>query len=212
MTDPLESNPGVTPSSPTPQYGPTEREIGAGDETQKQFQLPTEEKESEATQTSRPSPMDVARDASQGSQKMTPEELSGKITDLQSNLSTITKKLQDPSFAKNLTPEHFDAMSKVVDKMNPDLRTIANQSQGEFQPPKIDKDNVVGSIINWINGSQQTLGSALNYLSEAKKPSLASFMKLQYSVQRASQRGELFASIVGASVSGIKTIMSTQLG
>jgi hypothetical protein len=31
-------------------------------------------------------------------------------------------------------------------------------------------------------------------------------------VQRATQRGELFASIVGSTVSGVKTIMSTQLG
>ncbi len=215
MVDPLENTPGVTPSTRVPQYGPDQKEVGAQDETQKQFQLPGADEDGTQTKVAGyPSPMDVARDASQGSQRMSPEELGESITKLHDNLTDISQKLKDPSVINKLTEDHMQAMRQVIDKMNPEMRTIATHSKGEFQPNKIGDHDVVGSVVKWINGSQQALGGALKYLGglEGKQPSLGSFMKLQYSVQRASQRGELFASIIGSSVSGIKTIMSTQLG
>lgn len=210
-TDPV---PKSTPSTSPTQYGPGQKEIGAGDEAQKQFQLPDETKGAEAgqAQAARPSPMELARDQGQGSQRMSPEELDENINKLQDHLQTISQQLQDPSVANKMTGDHLEAMQKVMNKMNPDMRTIANHSKGEFQPGKVDHNNVLGSVIKWINGSQQTLSGAMNHLGSMKKPSMGSFMKLQYSVQRASQRAELFSSIIGSSVSGIKTIMSTQLG
>ncbi len=72
--------------------------------------------------------------------------------------------------------------------------------------------NVLSRVVNWLGGAQGALGGALEYLKTTEKPDITSYLRLQYAVQRATQRGELFSSIVGSSVSGIKTIMSTQLG
>ena len=209
-SNPLEKSPNVTPA---PSYGPDQKEIGSEDENQKQFQLPEEAKGSESTsQAARQSPMELARDSVQGSQRMSPQELNENINHLQNHLNDVSKQLQNPSVANKMTDDHLNAMTKLIGKMNPDMRTIANHSKGEFHPGKVDNNNVLGSVVKWINGSQQTLGGAMNYLGHMKQPSMASFMKLQWSVQRASQRAELFSSIIGSSVSGIKTIMSTQLG
>lgn len=212
-----ENTSGVTPTPPTPEYGRDKPGLGAGEEAQepKPFSLSPEGKEAaETAPAAKPTPMDVAREgAEKGAQKMTPEELNEQISKLKTQLGNVQTNLQNPNVTSRFTKDHYDALGKVAEKMNPDLRSIAKNTDGEFNPPQhIAKEPVLNYITRWINGSQETLSSAMNYIGTQKNPNPASFLKLQYSVQRAVQRGELFASVVGASVSGIKTIMSTQLG
>jgi hypothetical protein len=115
--------------------------------------------------------------------------------------------------SKRFTSDHYEAMQKVIEKLNPDMKTIAKSTNGTFEAPqKKSGESVLGHVANWINGAQGTLGGALDYLQNTKNPDVTSYLRLQYAMQKATQRGELFASIIGSSVSGIKTIMSTQLG
>jgi hypothetical protein len=217
ITDQI-SNPGVSPTEPTPPYGPEKPRLGAGEEAQepKPFSLAPEGGKAAPAEATpeRPSPMEVAGDAARQQQpQMPPEELSGKIVNLQDQLNGIHNKIQDSKFTQNFTSDHYQAMQKVTQKMNPDMKDIAKYSKGEFNPPQQQKgQSVLEYVSNWINGSQGTLGGALDYLQTAQKPDPTTYLRLQYAVQRATQRGELFASIVGSTVSGIKTIMSTQLG
>ncbi len=218
MVDSPTPNPGVTPTPPTPEYGRDKPRLGAGEEAQEQkpFSLepqPGKEGGPQQVSTEKPSPMDLAREGAEKGTRMTPEELNNQLSQLKNRLNETQADLQNPTVTNKFTKDHYDALGKLVDKMNPDMRNIAKNSSGEFNPPQhISGEPVLNYITRWINGSQETLTSALNYVGKEKNPNPASFLKLQYSVQRAVQRGELFASIVGASVSGIKTIMSTQLG
>lgn len=218
MPDEPVSNPGVTPTPKTPEYGEGKPRLGEGEEAQptKPFSLGPEGEvpESEITPT-QPSPMDVAKDAAQerGRREMPPEQLEGEIKKLRGRFGEVHSKLGDPNVTNNFSPDHYEALNRAIEKTNPDLRSLANNSETEFNPPQHEPgESVLNYVGRWLNGSQETLASALDYLSNVKTPTPGAYLKLQYSVQRAVQRGELFASIVGASVSGIKTIMSTQLG
>lgn len=209
---------GVSPTEPASPYGQDKPRLGAGEETQepKPFTIGPEggkASPSEAT-PERPSPMEVAGDAARQHPQIAPTELSENIVELQKKLNNIQDKIQDPRFQQKFTDDHFEGMRKVTQKMNPDMQAIAKNSGGQYTPPQQQKgQGVLEHISDWINGSQGTLGNALSYLqTENPQSDPSSYLKLQYAVQRATQRGELFASIVGSSVSGIKTIMSTQLG
>ena len=210
------SNSGVSPTQPTPPYGPDHPRLGSGEEAQepKPFTLGPEGGQSSTEASSeKPSPMEVAGDAARQQPQMAPEELGGHIVKLNDQLSSIQTKLQDTNTTQKFTTDHFEAMQRLAQKMNPDMQAIAKNSNGQFvTPEKSPGEPVLGYITKWLNGSQGTLSSALDYLQNTKKPDITSYLKLQYAVQRATQKGELFASIVGSSVSGIKTIMSTQLG
>ncbi|NGX60626.1 MAG: hypothetical protein K940chlam9_00092 [Chlamydiae bacterium] len=211
------NNPGVTPTPGTPEYGRDKPRLGAGEEGQepKPFSLgPEAGKEAAQTiSTGQPSPIEVAKESAQAQAQMTPEQLSANMQKLQSQFTQAQTDLKNPDVKGKLTDDHQQALSKLVGKMNPDMKTIAQNSKGEFTPATQNKgEGVVNFVTKWIDASQQTMGNALNYLSNTKKPELGQYLKLQYAVQRATQRGELFASIVGSSVSGIKTLMSTQLG
>ncbi len=207
---------GVSPTQPTPPFGPEKPRIGAGEEAQEPRPFNVGPQGSPATpesQTTKPSPMEVAGDAARQQGAVAPEELSDTLVKLQNQLGNIQDKIQDPNIASKFTDDHYTAMQKVTQKMNPDMQAIAKNSDGEFTPPTQKQgQGVVDWVSNWLDGAQGTLGGALDYLQNTEKPDITSYLKLQYAVQRASQRGELFASIVGSSVSGIKTIMSTQLG
>lgn len=210
-------NPGVTPTPGTPEYGRDKPRLGEGEEAepQKPFSLDPEpgKKAVEEPNTMRPSPMDVAGDTARGKPPLAPEELNAQISKLNEKLRTLQGQLQDGKLTDKFTSDHFDAMKKVTEKMTPDMQTIAKTSGGTFTPPQAGEGKkVLGYVSNWLNAGQETLSGALSYLQTTKKPDIGSYLRLQYAVQRATQRGELFASIVGASVSGIKTIMSTQLG
>lgn len=200
----------IRPDQPNPKLG-TDEEA----EAQKPFSLGPEPGQGATAepQSTRPSPMEVAGDAARQQAPLAPEELNDQLVKLQNQLGNIQDKLQDSGLTKNFTQDHINAMQQVAQKMNPDMQTIAKNSNGQFNPPQQKSgQGAVEYISQWLNGAQGTLGGALNYLQNTDKPDISSYFKLQYAVQRASQRGELFASIVGSSVSGIKTIMSTQLG
>lgn len=216
IDDPLPRSPSI---EKTPGYGPENVDEGIEKNTPRQFEMPPAGPEGgEASkQTESVSPMQLAGQTQAG-QRMTPEQLSSHVDKLRSQLNEVTAKLQDTNLQNKLTDDHISAIKQVVKKMNPDMRSIANETGGKFQAANVegDKSSVLSSVTNWINGSQEALGGALNYLSQKKGDQSgvnpAEFLKLQYSVQRATQRGELFSSIISSSVSGIKTIMSTQLG
>jgi len=219
MPDNPISNPGVSPSTPPPEFGREKPRLAEGEEAQepKPFALPPEagkEQPAEAVSTDKPTPMDVAKDAAEkGAPQMTPEQLGEQMDKLKTQLGTAQTNLQDSGITNKFSKDHYDALGKLVEKMNPDMRSIAKSTKGELSPTQhISGEPVLKFITRWINGSQQTLSAAMNYIGSEKNPNPASMLKLQYSVQRATQRGELFASIVGATVSGIKTILSTQLG
>ncbi|MCH9625032.1 MAG: hypothetical protein S4CHLAM123_01980 [Chlamydiales bacterium] len=210
-------NPGVTPTPSSPEYGRDKPRLGEGEEAQQQKPFSLDPEGAKTTpsemQTDKPTPMDVAEDASRQQQQLNPQELGGQITQLQEKFRAVQTQLSDPTLTNKFTSDHYKALQQVTEKMNPDLRTIAKTTGSEFNPPEQTKgENVLNFITKWVNGSQETLGKSLTYLQETKKPNVTDFLRLQYAVQRATQRGELFSSIIGSSVSGIKTIMSTQLG
>lgn len=206
MPDPIQG-PSSRPGKPEgPGEEPSEGQIGKGQEQQSPFQMPKG-----TEKTGAPSPMEIA--SQQGANRIPPEELGNKIQTAQQALEQARTKLGDPEFQKGLTQDHYNALSEVTTKLNGDLRAIAENSNGKFTPQVGDpKKSAAENVLNWINGSQKTLTGALNYLSTTPKPNVASYMKMQYAVQRATQRAELFSSIVSSSVSGLKTLMSTQLG
>lgn len=217
MTDEPISNPGITPTPGVPEYGRDKPGLGEGEEAQQRpFSLGVAGEENAPLQVrpeQHPTPMEAAGDAAKQQRQVPPEELSQQINQLQDQFKSIQNQLQDSNITNTFTPDHFDALKKVTEKMNPDMGTIAKSSQGEFHPPQpAAGESMLNYVTQWLNGSQSTLSNALNFLQNTKKPEIGNYLRLQYAVQRATQRGELFASIVGSSVSGIKTIMSTQLG
>lgn len=221
MADPNKINnppiPPIQPTEPPSRENPT---LGAGEEAQpRPFSLPPTSPDKAAsaqapTEAGKPSPMEMARDMERDRKpQWSEEEMQNNLEKLQSQLSEAQENLSDSGITKNFTDDHYTALTRLIDKMTPDMRTIAKNTNTDFPPiKKTQGEGVIGYVSRWINGSQDTLSSALSYLGQDQKPDPASFLKLQFAVQRAVQRGELFASIVGAGVSGIKTIMSTQLG
>jgi hypothetical protein len=206
--------PGVQPSPGT--EGPR---IGGQDDASRadKFNLPKGqevEKGPETQEGGKVTAFDLANQKQGGgAQAMPIEEMEEKLQQLSGHFDKIKGDIQNPSKIQGITPDHLEAMNRVMEKMNPDMRTIAKNTGGEFKPPeKPEGQSPLDSVMQWVNGGQDTLSGALNHLSTMDQPDMGTYMKLQYSVQRATQRGELFASIIGSTVSGIKTIMSTQLG
>ncbi|NGX55049.1 MAG: hypothetical protein KR126chlam2_00671 [Chlamydiae bacterium] len=216
--DPLKT-PETTRPSPTPEYGAGKPAVGAGEEAQepKPFSLPPEAGKTAGQvagteAAGQPSPMAAAQEAEKPI-PWTPEEMNNNIVQAQQTLTDAKSQLQDPTKAQGLTDVHNQALGKVVDTMNPDMQTIANTTGQEYAPAKQGEgEGILSYVTKWIDGAQGTMSGALNYLSTMKNPNPADFMKLQYAMQRASQRGEVFASIISSSVSGVKSIMSIQLG
>ncbi len=216
MSNPIQ-NPGIPPIQP-----PKGDEITSGspDEAQpRPFSLspeaPTKGTQPTPTQES-PTPMEMVREGSKQPQ-WTQEEMSSNVKGFQQKLSNAQNQLQDPQKTAHFTTDHYNALGMLVDKMNPDMRTIAKNANTKFAPPnplpgQTQSKGVLDYVANWLNESQGTLTNTLNFVQNTKNPNPASYLKIQYAVQRATQRAELFASIVGSSVSGIKTLMSTQLG
>jgi len=207
------TGPGATPPSKPggPVEGPTEV-TKKGPEEQKEFRGPGAEKGAEAEKSDKISPMDLAAQQ-QGKQQVTQESLGQQMNKLQDTLGNAQNQLKNPNIANNIRPDQEHALGTLVDKMNGDMGRVAKHSDTEFTPRKQGSgEKMVDFVTDWINGSQETLGKALKSVSTMKNPNPGQMMNLQYSVQRATQRGELFSSIISSSVSGIKTIMSTQLG
>lgn len=215
MSEPI-SNPNISPTGPVSPYGRDQPQLGAqeGAQEPKPFSMgPEKQGETTPQASAKPSPMEVAGDAARQHPQIPPQELSEHVAKLQNTLSEATSRLQTSETQQKLGPEHTQALQKLTQKMSPDMHSIAKYSEGTFTAPAQEKgESPLASVLNWINGSQATLKGALNYLQTTQNPDPASYLRLQYAIQRATQRGELFASIIGSSVSGIKTIMSTQLG
>ena len=144
------------------------------------------------------------------------EELKEQINNLRERLGEFRVSLEEGQTPKNLEQEHFHAVGVVMDLINEDLGAIAESTQQDLQKDKEEdaEHSLTRKVINWISSGEEVLNRALLYFSDrnGERENLANFLKVQYAVQRATQRAELFASIVGTSVSSIKTIMTTQLG
>lgn len=201
----------VSPSKPiTPVEPSTSQPQGPG---VKEFQGPEERmKGTQAPETEKPSPMELMQE--KGHQKApTKESVEEQLSKLDQVFEGAKKQIQNPSTERSLRPDHEEALGKLVGKLNGDMGRVAKHSDVEFSPKTQGKgETVVDFVSNWIDGSQQTLANALQSVGKSQNPDPAQLMGLQFSVQRATQRAELFTSIISASVSGIKTIMSTQLG
>jgi len=212
MNSPI-SNPGIPPVKP-----PSQPTVGMGEETQpKPFAPEALKRGPQPTPTDgKPSPMQAAKEMEERkyaqTQPMKRDELNSTLERINERLEQAKDRLQGPERA-NLTKDHQAALKTLTDKLTPDVKQIAQATESTYAPPALKKGgDVLGHVINWIDGSQRSMKSALNFLSQKHDLNPADFLKLQYSVQRASQRTELFASVIGSTVSGLKTLMSTQLG
>lgn len=194
----------VEPSPITQPQGGGVQEFKGPEERMKGLQGP---------ETEKPSPMEIMEQMGHDRKPATPESVGDQLTKLQDTFQGAKNQLQNPGVAKSLRPDHDEALSKLVGKLNGDMGRIAKNSDTEFAPKtRATGETIVDYVSSWIDGSQETLAKALQSVSQVKDPDPARLMNLQYSVQRATQRAELFSTIIGSSVSGIKTIMSTQLG
>lgn len=142
------------------------------------------------------------------------EELQEQIHLLKSRLwdAQTQMQMQDPD---KLASEHVDALGVIVDLINGDFQAIAEHTQQTVKQGNGDEEkSVTRKIVDWVSSGEEILNRALLYFSDrnGERETLADFLKVQYAVQRATQRAELFASILGATVSSVKTIMTTQLG
>lgn len=208
-------NPGIPPIPKVPEYGSDHPRLGAGEEAEatKPFSLPPEPGKKAETTSEKPTPMELARDNAHQTPQLSPEQLGENIEKLRNGLGDVKDKLQNESITRKFVEDHHEALGRNVNLMTPDVHAIAKHSGQEYKPTQqVPGEGVLKYVTRWLDGTQDTLRGALNYVTEEKSVDPTSFLKLQYAVQRASQRGELFASIVGSSVSGIKTLMSTQLG
>lgn len=220
MTTPTDPIPGTSPTQPI--QGPTEKPpLGAEEvrgQEQRPFTLPRtpnpEAGQAAEAATTKPTPMQVMSDVEQQRQPpMNPEQLQDHLTRLKEGFAQAQSKLSNPANLAKLTDDHYKALTRWTEVLNPNLKTIAKNTDTEFSPIKKKKgETALSYVTRWIDGSQDTLTSALNFFSTQSNPNPASMLKIQYAVQRAVQRVELFSSIIGSSVSGVKTLMSTQLG
>lgn len=143
------------------------------------------------------------------------EEFEEQVHNLKERLWDAQSTVQNQA-PQSLSPEHLEAMNIIIDLINDDLTDIAKYTQQDIQNHADDEkhDSITRKVINWVSSGEEILNRALLYFSDrnGERENLADFLKVQYAVQRATQRAELFASIVGTTVSSIKTIMTTQLG
>lgn len=206
MVDPtVPASSPIQPTKPAVEGGPS---IGSQEmaKPEKPFSLAPEPLEKGTA--GKPTPMEAASQRA-GTPPWTNDQMHDRLEATKIQYDGYKARLQGPE-GKNLSPDHLNALGKLTDKLTPDVKTIAEQSGSKFEPKK--GGGLLENAINWIGGAQDTFSGALGYLESAPNMNPADFLKMQYSVQRAAQRGELFASIIGSSVSGIKTLMSTQLG
>lgn len=215
--NPIPPNPASSPIPGTPSVQ-GEKPGLPEDPSQKPFTLaPEPGKQGQTTVSSdKPSPFDLAREGTKG-QRWSQDQMEDNMKRLQQQLSDAKAKLQDPNLTKNFTQDHNTALVRNVDKMSPDIKTIAKYTgQGDLNPVKqVPGQGVLDFVTKWIGQSQDTMANSVNYInqmSEKGSPDIGGYMKLQFAMNRAQERAELFSSIISASTSGIKQILSTQLG
>lgn len=175
----------------------------------------------EQVQSARPNPMDMMQDRNANlvdpevQEELRSEELEEQINNLKARLWEAQTIIESHDPAK-LAEEHLQAFGVIIDLVNKDLHTIAEQTQQQLgeKKPDLEEKSVTRRVIDWVSSGEEILNRALLYFSDrdGKQESLVDFLKVQYAVQRATQRAELFSSIVSTTVSSVKTIMTTQLG
>lgn len=168
----------------------------------------------------RPNPMAMMRDGNSSlvdpevAEDLKSAEFEEQVRNLKERLWDAQSVVQSKS-QEHLSQEHLEAMDVIMDLINGDLSNIAEHTRQDMLKNKKDSgESVTRKVIDWVSSGEEILNRALLYFSDrnGEPESLAEFLKVQYAVQRATQRAELFASIVGTTVSSIKTIMTTQLG
>lgn len=218
--DPLR-NPGVSPSekakpvepSPPTTEEPTVLGDKAGPQGQpKPFNLPEPSSASQASGT-QPSVMELQ---AQG-QKISPQDVSEKLNNLNNKFGNVSQVMSENAElikkypGMNLKKEQLSELRNNMGGLNEDLRTIASLTGSKYQAPK-ESDSLSKMVLDFIQGGQSQYEKSLQYLSNVKNPNPADMLRLSYTVQRATQKTELFSSIISSGVSGIKTLMGTQLG
>jgi hypothetical protein len=209
--DNLINNPGVTPAPKITPISSEDTERGPGNlgDGQKAFSLP-EIKEAEAP--GKVSPMDLPKDVkgkSAGNPSL--EEVSNDTKGLTNQFQKVNTLLQQKG--STLSEEQLGALKQISASLDPNLRTIAKRTDSEYtvaQPQK--NETVLGFLSKFFDSSQGQLQKAVDFLSVQKNPNPAQMLSLQMTVQRATQKAELAASIISSGVSGFKAIMGTQLG
>lgn len=177
-------------------------------------------KDTTLVQGFKPNPMAMMQDQNSNlidpelQEALESEELQEQINNLKGRLWDFRSTFEDSQTTAQFADEHFQAVGVIIDLINEDLNTIAEHTQQDARKEDKEEGSVTRKIIDWVSSGEEVLNRALLYFSDrdGNRESLANFLKVQYAVQRATQRAELFASIVGTSVSSVKTIMTTQLG
>lgn len=168
-----------------------------------------------------PSPMHMIKDQQEqnsktsivSSDELNTNVLSDQISQLKGSFSNLALRIEDSS--QNFDDKDTQQALQVMEILNQDLLEIANNTnQKESKSFEEETPGFIHKALNWCYSGEQILHNALLFLSDQKDSfsSLGDYLKLQYAVQRATQRTELFASIMGITISSIKTIMTTQLG
>ncbi|MCB1180443.1 MAG: hypothetical protein KDK55_00280 [Chlamydiia bacterium] len=215
--DPI-NNPPIPPIPSTTPPADDQPGLGAGEEAQqpKPFSLPPEPAEKGKTSgatgaAERPTPMEAAKGVGA---KISPDSVTGHAQTLLQKINEAQDTYDNPPLGK-LEKAHYDAMKEVVNHLQPDMNIIAKYSGQTFEPPQKERGDgeaVIKYIRDYLESSQGASRQTLNFLSKVKNPSVSEMLSVQYAMQRASQKVELLANIIGSTVSGIKTLMSTQLG
>lgn len=204
-TDPLRETSATQPTRPIEQP-PTEPTT----EPQKEFRGPETLEPSKPGMQQKPSPMDIARETATA-QEITPEKVQNQADQLQKKFLALGEDLKNPP--KPLTDEHYQALQTVASQAEKNMQAAARHSGAEHTVVEQKSgQSVKDFLIEWVDGGQKTMGNVLESLPNMQAGDMTGMMRVQVSMQRASQRAELMASIISATVGGIKTLMSTQLG
>ncbi|MEG0036890.1 MAG: hypothetical protein RSB82_00820 [Victivallaceae bacterium] len=145
------------------------------------------------------------------------QELQDGIEKLKNELNDFRLQTRNWERTDQVEKERYDAMTLVMGLINEDLSVVARETGQQSIVKKSEEKkeaSVFRKVVDWVSTGEEVLNRAMIYLSgkNGEPSDIVDFLKIQYAVQRATQRAELFASIVGTSVSSIKTIMTTQLG
>lgn len=216
MPDEPISNP---PTPRTPTTPPVSREspgVGFNEEAQepKPFSLPPQplpQRPAGPETAGKPTPMEAIREGTE--QKSSPEQVQQVGHGLVDKIQQTKTLYSDKTKTQGLSQEHFDAMTKIVDRLGSDMQKVSKYT--EQKPPIVQKkknESVLDYVVDYLETSQGTAQNAIEYLAKAKNPNMAQLLSVQYAMQRASQKVELLASVIGSTVSGLKTLMATQLG
>lgn len=194
---------GITPNEPT--------ESPSGTPT-KTFQMP--EKEIQGQAAGQISPMDLSHAQSQ---HLTPQAMSERIQYMNAQLGKTQALLQENGKLLQNYPDlklnqaQAAELQTTMGGLHEDLRNMGSLTQSPYKPPQ-DSGSLLKFVTDFVSGGQNQFEKALQYLGSVKNPNPAEMLKLSYTVQRASQKTELFASIIGSAVGGIKALFGTQLG